>query len=312
MIKPNSDHIVVLFADVSGSTRMYEQLGDTVAHDCIRESLDRISQHVDKHNGILVETIGDEAMVTFESVDDAIIASLSIQQHFFQSPIAGKHFVKVRIGFHFGPIEYDQGHPFGDTVNVAARVVALCEAGRIISTRNTLALAENQENCQFRQYQKARVKGKSNPLTIEEVVCDNSDATSLFNMTQATQVQSLGIQLLLGYQGQTLTLTQETPTLVLGRGEHCDLVIDNSLASRAHAKVEYRWGDLVLTDHSTNGTYLYPEQGKRKSDGKPMRLHRREMILRGKGKIVIGVELAKAEPSSIIEYEVVRPDSAIV
>ncbi len=286
---------------------MYEKLGDTVAHECIRQSLERIHHHVVQNNGRLIETIGDEAMVTFETVDDAIAASLQIQQHFFQSPVAGKHFVKVRVGFHYGPIEYDEGHPFGDTVNVAARVVALCEAGRIIATSSTLHLASDQTACQIRPYQKARVKGKSQPLVVSEVVCDNSDATSLFNnATQTTQIQNLGIQLILEYENKTVTMTQETPTLVLGRGQHCDLVVDSSLASRAHAKIEYRWGDLIIVDHSTNGTYVQPEQGKRRSDGKPVRLHRREMILRGKGKISIGAEPGNADQNCIVKYEVLR------
>lgn len=288
---------------------MYEELGDTIAHDCIRESLERIAHHVEQNQGRLVETIGDEAMVTFDTVDQAITAGLNIQQHFFQSPVAGKHFVKVRIGFHFGPIEYDDGHPFGDTVNVAARVVALCEAGRIVATASSLELAQENTDCQFRRYQKARVKGEANPLLIEEVVCDTSDATSLFNnetQTQTTMINAQRIQLILKYQDKLVSITQETPALVLGRGQHCDLVIDSSLASRAHAKVEFRWGDLVLTDHSTNGTYIKPEQGKRRTDGKPVRLHRREMVIRGKGVISIGVDVGEADPSCLVYYEVLR------
>ena len=296
------DHIVVFFADVSGSTQMYERLGDAVAHDCIAQSLERIIHHATLNNGRLIETIGDEAMITFEDPVDATRAACGIQNQFAVEPVAGNHFVKVRIGFHHGPIEYDDGHPFGDTVNVAARVVALCESGRIVATRSSLDACRNDGDFTLRPYQRARVKGKSMPLVLEEVVWEAEDATSLFNFTQNTLVKFRGLSMDLSYLGNTITLTTERPSYVLGRGTESDLVIESALASRRHARLEFRWGEVYLVDHSTNGTYLRSEQGKRETDGVSVRLHRRETQLKGRGWIGIGTPVETADDTCLIEY----------
>lgn len=294
-----------MFADVSGSTQLYERLGDTMAHECIAESLQRIIRHVKQNRGRLIETIGDEAMVTFAAPLDAIHAACAIQRQFAAEPVARGQRVKVRIGFHFGPIEYDANqHPFGDTVNVAARVVALCEAGRIIATRDSLQHINSAGEFTLRSYQRTRVKGKSEPLVTDEIVWDNEDSTSLFNATQNTQVKIAGPMMYLVYRNQPIALGTDRVSFVVGRGPECDLVIDNALASRAHARLEIRWGEVYLVDHSTNGTYLRLGEGRRESNGGSVRLHRRELLLTGKGEIGIGTPVENAGESCLIQFEI--------
>ncbi|RLT98696.1 MAG: adenylate/guanylate cyclase domain-containing protein [Ketobacter sp.] len=295
-----------MFADVSGSTQLYERLGDTDAHECISQSLQRIVQHAQRHQGHLVETIGDEAMLMFARVEDATLAAVDMQKHFFSSPVHNGHFMKIRIGYHFGPIEYDEGHPFGDTVNVAARVASLCEAGRIIATDATVTDLDATE-FQLRPYQTARVKGKSRPIRVREVIWDREDATSLVNatqMTQLTQIDSAPLQVQLYYLGKVYDLMAGQAAFVIGRGSQCDLIIDSNLASRAHAKIEFRWGEVVLIDHSTNGTFVEAQKGKRESDGVSLRLHRRETTLQGVGKIGIGTSIDKASEVNLLGFKV--------
>lgn len=299
------EHIVIFFADVSGSTQMYERLGDTVAHECISASLQRISEQVARHQGQVVETIGDEVMALFRDPLNAARAACAIQQQFASQPVAGSHTVKVRIGFHYGPIEFDaEGHPFGDTVNVAARVVGLCEAGRAIATEGSLAAVKQTGEFSLRLYQRARVKGKSMPLVVEEILWDCEDATSLFNLTQNTPLKAAGLVMELVYRGNRISLVSDRPAFVIGRGMEADLVVDSALASRAHARLEFRWGEVYLVDHSTNGTYVRSGQGKRESDGVPVRLHRRELLLKGKGEIGIGAPVDSADDSGLIHFEV--------
>lgn len=299
-------HIVIMFADVSGSTQLYERLGDTDAHDCISLSLERIIHHAQHHHGHLVETIGDEAMLMFARVEDAALAAVDMQKHFFSSPVHNGHFINIRIGFHFGPIEYDDGHPFGDTVNVAARVASLCESSRIIATEDTLNGLDNSE-FQQRPYQTARVKGKSRPIRVREVIWDREDATSMVNatqMTQLTQLDNAPLQVQLYYLGKVYELIAGQAAFVIGRGSNCDLIIDSNLASRAHAKIEFRWGEVVLVDHSTNGTFVEAQQGKREGDGVSLRLHRRETTLSGTGKIGIGTSIDKSTEVNLLGFKV--------
>lgn len=298
------DHIVVFFADVAGSTQMYEQLGDSVAHECIAESLERIVRQGTLYHGRLIETIGDEVMMTFHQPRDAARAACEIQRLFAASKVKGRT-VKVRIGFHYGPIEHTpDGHPFGDSVNVAARVAALCETGRIIATESSLAGLHHSNEFTVRPYQRTRVKGKSEPLVLEEVVWDSEDATSLFTMTQTTLVKAPGLSLQLNYRGHQVTLGTDRPSYVIGRGTDCDLIIESGLASRRHCRLEFRWGQVFLVDHSTNGTYVQSQEGKREGDGVSMRLHRRELPLKGKGSISIGTPVEAADEACQVHFEI--------
>ncbi len=299
------DHIVVMFADVAGSTRMYESLGDTDAHECISESLKRVVYHTKQHNGRLIETIGDEAMLTFDHVKNAVSAAMDIQQHFFRQPVKDQHFIKMRIGFHYGPIEYDAGnHPFGDTVNVAARVVSLCDGGRIIATRSTLEHAREHFKEIIRQYQRTHVKGKSEPLMVEEVVWDYEDATSLHEpTTQSLYIQAPPKKLTLVYNNHNITLRHDSSAFLIGRDPNSELQVDSSLASRSHARIEFRWGEVVLTDHSTNGTYIQAIRNN-KGQANSTRLHRRETLLTGEGLIAIGASVEKAADDAIIRFKI--------
>ncbi|MPZ43791.1 MAG: FHA domain-containing protein [Betaproteobacteria bacterium] len=61
----------VLFADVSGSTRLYERLGDRLALALIERCVDVMQQATRRYQGSVVKTIGDEVMAVFA---DAVVA----------------------------------------------------------------------------------------------------------------------------------------------------------------------------------------------------------------------------------------------
>lgn len=287
---------------------MYENLGDTLAHECISASLARISHHVQAGQGRVVETIGDEVMATFESVDAAAAAAIAMQQHFCSQPVRDDYFVSIRIGFHFGQIEYDAGHPFGDTVNVAARVVALCESGKIVATHNTLERLTVGSRFSLRPYLRTRVKGKSKPLLLDEIVWDHEDSTSLINADSLNDTSQIAVpdkrSVIIWHLQDEIRLTAVSKPLIFGRAQTCDIVIDSHLASRSHGQIEFRDGEFVIVDHSTNGTYVHMNSGKRMSDGVTVRLHRRELPLQGKGTVSVGVSVELNKTHCVLEFEV--------
>ena len=68
--------LAVLFADVSGSTRLYETLGNAQALVAVARCLDLVKGVSEGHGGRLIKTIGDEAMTVFSSVDDCTEAAV--------------------------------------------------------------------------------------------------------------------------------------------------------------------------------------------------------------------------------------------
>jgi pSer/pThr/pTyr-binding forkhead associated (FHA) protein len=77
-------------------------------------------------------------------------------------------------------------------------------------------------------------------------------------------------------------MSPSKPRCVLGRDKDNDLVVSNPLASRQHALIELRNGKFILSDQSTNGTYVFT------ADGHKNLVHREEFPLSGSGSISLG------------------------
>ena len=120
-----------MFADVSGSTRLYEQLGDAEALRIINGCLDQLRAAIVKSRGRVIKTIGDEIMASFDTAESAMMAACEIQQRVDGLPPFGEVKLAVRVGFHYGPAILENNDVFGDTVNLAgaAGPVAAISAG---------------------------------------------------------------------------------------------------------------------------------------------------------------------------------------
>jgi class 3 adenylate cyclase len=128
--------VTFLFTDLKGSTAMYERLGDLNAYGLVQQHFALIRAAVHKHSGAIVKTIGDAVMAVFSRPTDAISAGLHIVaeiDRFNREHNAPA--IILKIGAHCGPsiavTMNDNLDYFGQTVNVAARVQSLAEAGEI-------------------------------------------------------------------------------------------------------------------------------------------------------------------------------------
>lgn len=282
-----------MFADVVGSTVLYEKLGDVPARDCISECLWQMGVITRRRRGTVVETIGDEVMCQFPTADRAVQAACEIQDSIKGQGVSQGIPMSVRIGMHFGRVGTIQGHPFGDTVNVAARMAGIAVANQIITTQDLVENLSDENAALAREFDCITVKGKSNPTTMYEIVWEQEDVTYMpaLNVGRASDAATLRLE----YQGQQHCLTAGDKTLWIGRGEQCMLRIDDKIASRLHAEIRYRRGKFVLIDHSTNGTFV------RLPNSQEIFLRREELPLLGEGVIAIG-ESAAAGAKHLITF----------
>ena len=130
----------VLFADVSESTKLYEAAGDKIAHAVIGGCLEAMRRAAEASGGRVVKTIGDELMVIFGLPDAAAAAAAEMQAAVDKMPIVAGNKLGLRIGFHGGPVIQKDNDVFGDTVNLAARLVATAVKGQIITSSDTARL----------------------------------------------------------------------------------------------------------------------------------------------------------------------------
>ena len=118
---PREEQLAVLFADVSGSTQMYETLGDVRARAIVARCVADMTAATRRHGGALIKTIGDEVMTTFPNAADAAEAACEMQETITGQMVEGRP-LAIRIGFHFGPVLSEETDVFGDAVNLAARL----------------------------------------------------------------------------------------------------------------------------------------------------------------------------------------------
>jgi class 3 adenylate cyclase len=276
----------ILFADVSGSTALYELLGDKPAAKAIEACLEELRGIVARRGGQVVKTIGDEIMVVFGDPEAACNAAREMQQRVVAlPPIAGVK-LAIRIGFHFGFMLEEKADFWGDGVNTAARLAELAKAGQILTSGATANALSAAQRGNLRDLDAIQVKGKHEAVRVFELMWgDTEDSTQFAGLASSARVEA---KLVLEVGERTLDFPREKTVLLLGRDSNCDIVVNEKTASRLHARIERRGVQYVLIDESTNGTYVQIE-GDRE-----VLLRRDRVMLRGRGKIAFGTSTGAA------------------
>lgn len=283
----------MLFADISGSTKLYETAGDAKALETIGNCIERMGRAAASTGGRVVKTIGDELMVLFSTPDAA--ASAASEMHAAiesMAPVGGTK-LGVRIGFHTGSVIQRDNDVFGETVNLASRLVEQAQKGQIITSEETASQLSPAFRTFTRKLYSIQVKGKSEEVGLCEIVWrTGGDVTSYTGYPAAARAEPAVLKL--KYRGREIVRRRESDSVTIGREETSALQVYDQKASRQHCTIERRQDKWVLKDHSTNGTYVTVE-GDRE-----ILLQREELILRKHGWIAFGQPRANTE--EVAEY----------
>ena len=294
------EKLAVLFADVCGSTELYENIGDLQARLLITQSIKAMVNQVSAHQGTLIKTIGDEIMCTFPSAEAAFNAACAMQVALESERVSNNNPLHIRIGFHYGDVILESGDVFGDTVNTAARVASITRADQIMTTHATTDALPPELKEKTRHIQRAELKGKQKHLDIYIVIweLDETQSTRIIApQLQQTTYNCTDNELTLCYRNLSLKVNNERRSVALGRGDACDIPVKNSLASRLHLRVDLRFGKFVLVDQSTNGTYV------RFADSNTKHIVRSEATLQESGFISLGQSFAE-NPTELVEFTI--------
>jgi len=272
----------VLFADVAGSTALYEVLGDERAFALVESCLDVMGRASTAARGRVVKTIGDAVMAVFPDVDAATSASIAMQAEVGRlGPPVGVR-LGVRVGFHYGPVVEHDTDVFGDTVNLASRLCDLASRGQIVTDVDTAGHLSPLYKTLVRRLCAVPVKGKEAEIELVEIMAQASDDGRTAIAVQPAAKSPARTRLDLSFEGKELTMGPERRKVTLGRDLEADFTLRGPLVSRAHATIERRREYFVLSDHSANGTYVSFE-------GQPeIRVHHEDLTLLGDGSIALG------------------------
>ena len=292
----------VLFADICGSTRLFEIHGDWQARQIESRVLDLLKGKTAEFGGTVIKTIGDEIMSRFPNAERALNAACEMQAGIRDDPALMEFNIAIKIGLQHGPVLVEHDDLFGDAVNVAARIVSLAKAEQILTTRETVRHLPADLQQMTRSLGWSRVRGKQEEMEIVEFIWqESSGLTQLVSVEQQEELRSLLFaRLLLKHRGMTFEVLPDSRVFTLGRGERNNLVVDQDLVSRSHAEIEFRQGRFILVDGSTNGTYLLLENGSR------FFVQREEFTLHDRGIICLGQVVVEGDPD-LIYYDCVQP-----
>jgi len=295
----SSKTLTILFADVSGSTKLFETRGNVKARGIISAVLDALLDVAQRHGGSLVKTIGDEIMCTFPGALQGLLASTDMQRRMKSDVEFLRENVGIRIGLHYGEALVEENDVFGDAVNVAARMAAIAQRDQIVATASTAMGITNSVGINVRSIGTARVSGKQMPIEIVDIMWqeDVSHVTTVQRIVQFTTQPAARMQLFLRFRGREFTIDELADPFTLGREAGHHITVDADWVSRDHAMIEWKRGHFVLTDRSTNGTWV-------KIDNEELLLHRDALHLRRKGTISLG-QATEPDSPNLLYFECV-------
>ncbi len=280
----------VVFADLVGSTSMFERLGDDAASRFVTQLMGVLSQVFEEHRGRIVKMLGDGLFVVFQNEGDALQACIHIQKQLQEKQIrpggTGTP-VQMQIGVDSGEVVEIEGDCFGDTVNSAARLADLAGAEQILTTENVWAALLPVQKAALRSIGPMYLRGRtvaSHVYRVEWQTGRDEEATMAGRSMFAEQRKEF-IELVFG--GQTVKFDSRSGKLAIGRSADAAVVLNDPRVSRVHATLEWRGGHFNLTDISSYGTWVYLG-----NQSEALVLRRTGCQLVGSGVIVAGCDRA--------------------
>jgi class 3 adenylate cyclase len=254
--------VAILFADVVGSTQLYDKFGDTKASETVARCLDVMKDSTYQFNGTVIKTIGDEVMATFPTVDEAMGAASLMQKGLSGDLNDDGIPVSIRIGCHFGPVVQEQNDIFGAAVHTANRMTSQAKAKQIIISGTTVEQMGPEWRAQTRQIDVATVRGRIDEVALFELLWQPEEATSMLPTIDWESKAKGPSKLTLSFRDVTVVIDDKKKGANMGRADDNELVVKGNLISRIHARVEKRRGKFILIDQSTNGTFLENASGE--------------------------------------------------
>jgi class 3 adenylate cyclase len=287
----------VLFADLRGSTSLYETLGNTEATTVVTRSVALIGQIVAGAGGVVVKTLGDGLMAVFENPADGVAAADEMHgslDRIVPPESGGSRFIggyrvpalKLQVGIAQGEVIEMSGDCFGDAVNVAARLLDHAGDNETLATAAVVSGQDDEIRARFRSLDKVQLRGRVEPVHVyllEGRRFSDTAATAygdlLPNAFEPEGIRLVSVDLNRIYAGPTLPV-------VIGRSPQVTYCIDDARVSRSHARIDWHGGAFQLTDLSFNGTYV-----RFSNADEVIALRRGNCTLHGSGVLGLGASL---------------------
>lgn len=289
--------LFVLFAAVSGDSRLYAKLGSAEALHAVERCMTRIERAVAVHGGRVVKIIGDELMAVFDSADATFQAACEMARRIDAIPPVSGVKLSVRVGFHLGPLVEQDHDVVGEAVDIAARLIGVSKAGQIFTSKEAVDAFSSVLRKATQRVEDVTVRSAlDEDLAVFAVQWRESPELHPHVLHPSAPESQPSLRL--RHAGVVVEVDKDTRALSFGRDASNTVIIADRRASRTHARIERRNASLVLVDQSTNGTYVTFE-GELE-----FALKHEEVPLRNRGRIAFG-HSSRDTSAEVVEFFIV-------
>lgn len=238
----------VMPADRSATVLIAEPSSNAKRNDACRKAVARAVVNIaDSTGGLVMKSVGGKLMLLFSTPDAAASAASKMHAALEALPAVGGSKPGVQIAFHTSPgVRTTKALP-DDTLKLALRLIEQAQDGQTIASEQTV----ERLNPAFRGFSRSirPMQDRSEQVKLCEIASWHQKgvrppgwaAMAVFRLT---------------YHDQLAVCSREKGTIVIGREEDCDLLVDSRVTSRLHCTLQYRSGQVTLRDHSSNGTFV--------------------------------------------------------
>lgn len=294
----------VVFADLRGSTALFESLGNARATTLVTDAITRLRHAVKSTSGHVIKTLGDGLMAVFEHPSDALNSAQVMHDTLLgmseSSPAIPPGRLKLQVAMSFGEVVELGDDCFGDAVNVAARLLDHAGDQETLVTKEFVSELTSSERTRFRSLERINLRGRAEPVHVH--VLDSHtplDAPPTeFGDGQFQPQRPDGIRLT-WLDTERVFDAQQLP-IVLGRSADAAFSVTDTRVSRSHARIDWHAGSYVLTDLSFNGSFV-----RFGSAQEVLPLRRSSCTLHGSGSIGLGTSPAELDAPTV-RFEVLH------
>lgn len=286
----------VVFADLMGSTGVFETIGSARGSRIVTQMTQWISAVCLAHQGQVIKTLGDGVLAVFAHAPDAIDAVVEMQRDHQKRLLASAVGTRlpIRIGVARGEVEFIDEDCYGDAVNVASRLSDLSGPHQIWVNEQSLVDSAAVDGVRFRPLGPIPIRGRAEPCQAFQVEWYENLSSDLMTMQATIDSQNdlldklvLGRDIELVWVDQHRKFHSSQLPIHIGRVSQAEFVVNDPRVSRAHARVHWRNGSILLADISTYGTWIRFAGG-----GSDLLLRREECVLHGSGEIALGASFS--------------------
>lgn len=282
----------VVFADLTGSTGVFEALGNERATKAITKLTQWIGEVSQVHGGRVVKTLGDGVLAVFPDGPralDAVVEMQRVHQKRISTWPAALR-MRLQVGAACGELVEVDGDCYGDAVNVASRLSDLSGAEQIWATDTVVDQVEVPGGgVRFRSLGPISIRGKAETRVVyrvewhEEVHSELLTAPADLSMLTSRPVGAQVGRIDLSWLDQQKSFGSNQLPIHLGRTSEAEFVVGDQRVSRLHAGIEWRNNTFILTDLSSFGTWV-----RFTGSQTELALRRSECVLHGSGDIALG------------------------